>query len=47
MEIDVNEKVDFSYPEGFQKAVDSLTFLPEEQRAAMLIVLITSLTNFL
>ena len=35
MEIDVNEKVDFSYPEGYQKALDSLTFLPEEARAGL------------
>ncbi len=35
MEIDVNEKLDFTYPEGYQKALDSLTFLPEEAREAL------------
>lgn len=29
------DKVEFT-PEGFQKVVDALTFLPEEQRLAML-----------
>lgn len=26
------EKVDFTYPEGFRKAAAALDFLPEEQR---------------
>ena len=40
---DSTEKVDFSYPEGFQKAVDNLTFLPEEMRELMLSVLLNPL----
>ena len=29
--IDKNKEVDFSYPEGFMEAVNSLDFLPDEQ----------------
>ena len=30
------EKVNFTYPEGYQEAADSLTFLPEDKRAAFM-----------
>lgn len=26
------EMIDFTYPEGYKKALDSLDFLPEDQR---------------
>ncbi|MBQ7737635.1 MAG: hypothetical protein IJT62_07355 [Oscillospiraceae bacterium] len=43
MNFDMNEKLDFSYPEGFQKAAASLEFLPEEQRVPMLATFLTLL----
>ncbi len=30
-----DEKIDFTYPDGFMKAANSLDFLPEEQRVMM------------
>lgn len=43
MEINVNEKVDFSYPEGYKKALESLSFLPEEMRESLFLALITNI----
>ena len=31
-----NEVLDYSYPEGFKKAAESLDFLPEEEREGFL-----------
>jgi len=41
--IDKSKEVDFSYPEGFQEAVASLDFLPEDVAAQMLAVLATGM----
>ena len=38
-----NNKVNFSYPEGFMEATNSLNFLPEEARAQTLIGLMLSI----
>ena len=45
MEFNPNDKLDYSYPEGFKKAASSLVFLPEEQREAMLSTFLTLLTQ--
>lgn len=41
MEIDRNEKVEFT-PEGYQKVLESLTMLPEEERKKWLDSLINA-----
>ncbi len=38
-----DKKVDFTYPEGFMEAANSLTFLPEESRAMFLTTLIATI----
>lgn len=38
-----DKKVDFTYPEGFTKAANSLTFLPEESRAEFLLAMVAAI----
>jgi hypothetical protein len=38
-----DKKVDFTYPEGFTEAANSLTFLPEDSRIEFLITMVTSM----
>ncbi|TZE82517.1 hypothetical protein [Calorimonas adulescens] len=42
--MDLNKKVSFT-PEGFKEVVDSLEFLPEDQREIALVGLLTLLPN--
>ncbi|MFA0815387.1 MAG: hypothetical protein ACC608_06315 [Anaerofustis sp.] len=37
------KKVDFTYPEGFMEAANSLTFLPENARAEFLMIMVSSI----
>lgn len=40
------EKIDFSYPEGYQKALESLDFLAEEEREMMVQMLFGYILSF-
>ncbi|MCL1802622.1 MAG: hypothetical protein FWG30_03115 [Eubacteriaceae bacterium] len=44
MHINDSDEVDFSYPEGFEKAAKSLDFLPDDEtRRQILLALVTGM----